>query len=88
MQLRVLPSVVLFVTCLFGITNAQTDEPLLHSVIMDHLGKFIMSWTPLEEDIIIELSVSANPILIVILAKHSLSANAIPLEVLITNSTF
>lgn len=62
MQLRVLYSAVLFVMCFYGVTNAKTDEPLLHSVVMDQLGQFIMSWTPLEDDIIIEVTVSANAI--------------------------
>lgn len=39
---------------------SATEEaavPLLHSVQLDDLGNFFMSWTPTEEDVTIEIQV-------------------------------
>ena len=36
------------------------EEHLQHTVVMDHMGDHIMTWTPYEIDVVFEISVSTR----------------------------
>ena len=38
--------------------SARADGPLQQSAVMDQKGNFIMTWTPYEHDVVIEVTVS------------------------------
>ncbi|XP_018019970.1 DBH-like monooxygenase protein 1 [Hyalella azteca] len=58
-HVRLVCLVALF--CGASLSLAQDEAgPLLHSVNLDPFGKFVMTWTPREDDILIELQVATR----------------------------
>lgn len=69
-------SLVVLAACTGVLGQSLESKDLMHRAVLDQEGKFVMLWTPRDEDIVIEVQVSAGTLLEAVARNRRISSKS------------
>lgn len=69
-------SLVVLAACTGVLGQSLESKDLMHRAVLDQEGKFVMLWTPRDEDIVIEVQVSASTLSEAVARNHRISSKS------------
>lgn len=69
-------SLVVLAACTGVLGQSLESKDLMHRAVLDQEGKFVMLWTPRDEDIVIEVQVSAGALLEAVARNRRISSKS------------